>query len=136
MTELELMQQRRAKWRLDGTRPVRTVEDAAAFMAEVGLCVVYPAEQVVLGPTLFGAVSGSEDRLPRAQEAFNDPRGQPARELMVRLLRERVAFEAQYRDEDILLISAEAFPYFYALVGERNPKRDLESAGEKASPLA
>lgn len=136
MTELELIQQRRAKWRLDGTRPVRTLEDASDFIGEVGLCLMYPAEPPVLGPTLVGAVAGSEDDLPAAQKAFEDPRAQRARELMLRLLRERAAFEAQYRGEDILLISAEAFPYFYALMGDRNPKRDLESAGEKASLLA
>lgn len=115
---------------------MRTSEDAAGFIAEVGLCVVYPVEPPLPGPTFVGAVTGSEDKLPSAQQAFKDPRAQLARELMLRLLRERAAFEAQYRGEDILLISAEAFPYFYALVGERNPKRDLESAGEKASPLA
>ena len=136
MTELELVQQRRAKWRIDGSRPVRTTEDAAGFIAEVGMCVMYPGEPPVLGPTFVGAVAGSEDKLPAAQQAFKDLRAQQARELMLRLLRERAAFEAQYRGEDILLISAEAFPYFYALVGERNPKRDLEAAGEKASLLA
>jgi hypothetical protein len=136
MTELELIQQRRAKWRLDDERRVRTSEDAAAFIAEVGVCLVYPAEPDVVAPTFVGAVAGSDDRLPSAQQAFKNESAQQARELMLRLLRERVAFEAQYRGEDILLISAEAFPYFYALVGERNPKRELESASEKASPLA
>jgi hypothetical protein len=136
MTELELIQQRRAKWRLDGEHAARTLEDAKAFIAEIGLCLLYPAEQAVLAPTLVGAVAGSDDQILAAQQAFKNERGQQARELMVRLLRERAVFEAQYRGEDILLISAEAFPYFYALVGERNPKRDLESAGEKASPLA
>jgi 23S rRNA pseudouridine2605 synthase len=136
LTELELLQQRHAKWRLDGVHPVRTFEDASGFIAEVGLCLMDPAGPAVPAPTFVGAVAGSEDRLPATQQAFNDPRAQQARELMLRLLRGRAAFEAQYGGEDILLISAEAFPYFYALVGERNPKRELESAAEKASPLA
>jgi hypothetical protein len=42
---------------------------------------------------------------------------------MVRLLRERNAFEANLFDENNgLLVAASAFPYFYALIGERNPK--------------
>jgi hypothetical protein len=42
---------------------------------------------------------------------------------MVRLLRERAAFEANSFDENNgFLVAASAFPYFYALMGERNPK--------------
>ena len=42
---------------------------------------------------------------------------------MVRLLRERAAYEANRFDENnAFLIAASIFPYFYALVGERNPK--------------
>jgi hypothetical protein len=42
---------------------------------------------------------------------------------MVRLLREREAFEASLFDENnAFLVAASVFPYFYALVGERNPK--------------
>ena len=43
---------------------------------------------------------------------------------MVRLLRDRAAFEANLFDENnAFLVSASAFPFFYALVGERNPKQ-------------
>jgi hypothetical protein len=43
--------------------------------------------------------------------------------MMVRLLRERAAFEANSFDENNgFLLAASVFPYFYALVGERNPK--------------
>jgi Winged helix DNA-binding domain len=42
---------------------------------------------------------------------------------MVRLLRDRAAYEANRFDpENAFLIAASVFPYFYALVGERNPK--------------
>jgi len=41
----------------------------------------------------------------------------------VRLLRERTAFEANLFDENNgFLVAASVFPYFYALMGERNPK--------------
>ena len=43
---------------------------------------------------------------------------------MVRLLRERTAYEANLFDENnAFLLAASVFPYFYALVGERNPKQ-------------
>jgi hypothetical protein len=43
---------------------------------------------------------------------------------MVRLLRDKSAYEANLGDENnALLVSASAFPYFYTLVGERNPKQ-------------
>jgi len=43
--------------------------------------------------------------------------------LMVRLLRERTAYEANlFGENNAFLLSASVFPFFYALVGERNPK--------------
>src|ERR1700687_3563613 len=42
---------------------------------------------------------------------------------MLLLLRERSAFEANlFEENNGFLVSASAFPYFYALMGERNPK--------------
>jgi len=113
---------RRERWRLDGN-PIRTIEQARAFLDEVGFCLMYPRRPALLVPTFIGAFVGSEDRLPGWQHAFKDPRAAEATELMVRLLRERTAFEANLFDENNgFLVSASAFPYFYALMGERNPK--------------
>jgi hypothetical protein len=43
---------------------------------------------------------------------------------MVRLLRDKSAFEANLFDENnAFLLAASVFPYFYALVGERNPRQ-------------
>jgi hypothetical protein len=123
MTELELQQMRREKWRLDG-KPIRTIEDARGFLEEVGFCLMYPQRPARLVPTFIGAFVGSEERLPSWQHAFKDPRAAEATELMVRLLRERSAFEANLFDENNgFLVPASVFPYFYALVGERNPKQ-------------
>ncbi|HKH98213.1 MAG TPA: hypothetical protein VJ999_03815 [Candidatus Sulfotelmatobacter sp.] len=122
MTDLELQQLRREKWRLDGKR-IRTLEEARAFLEEVGFCLMYPQRPPLLVPTFMGAFVGSEDRLPGWQHAFADPRAAEATELMVRMLRERAAFEANLFDENNgFLVAASVFPYFYALVGERNPK--------------
>ena len=123
MTEQELQQQRREKWRLNG-KPIRTIEEARAFVESVGLCLMYPLRPAQPLPTFIGATIGGEDRLPTWQHAYSDPRTAEATQIMVRLLRERAAFEANSFDENNgLLITASAFPYFYALVGERNPKQ-------------
>ena len=123
MTDSELQLARIAKWHLDG-RPVRTLEDGRVFLESVGFCLLYPLKQPLLVPTFVGAWVGADDRLPTWQHSFSDPRAQDSRELMVRLLRDRAAFEANLFDENnAFLVTASAFPYFYALVGERNPKQ-------------
>jgi 23S rRNA pseudouridine2605 synthase len=123
MTGLELNQLRHEKWHLDG-HPVRTFEEARRFLESVGFCLMYPRKPSVLAPTFIGAWAGSEERLPAWQQAFRDPRAQDATELMVRLLRDRVAYETNLFDENnSFLLAASIFPYFYALVGERNPKQ-------------
>ncbi|HEV2114115.1 MAG TPA: hypothetical protein VGR50_08180, partial [Terriglobales bacterium] len=73
MTEFELQQQRRAKWRVDG-EGVHTLEQAAAWMRAVGMCLVFPAKPAVLAPTFIGAYTGSEERLPEEHLAFKDAR--------------------------------------------------------------
>jgi hypothetical protein len=122
MTEQELQQLRRENWRLDG-KPIRTIEEARAFVENVGFCLMYPMRPALSLPTFIGAFVGSGDQLPTWQHAYSDPRAVQATELMVRMLRERSAFESNLLDENNgLLLSPSVFPYFYALKGERNPK--------------
>ena len=121
MTDQELQQLRREKWRLDG-KPVRTIEQARVFVETVGFCLMFPVRPTVPVPTFIGAFVGSDDRLPAWQHAYSDPRAAEATELMVRLLREHAAYEANLMENNSFLLAAEVFPYFYALVGERNPK--------------
>ena len=122
MTDLELQQLRREKWRVDG-KPVRTIEQARAFLEDVGFCLMYPQRPSLPIPTFIGAFTGSDDHLPEWRQAFKDPHAAEATELMVRLLRERAAFEANlFEESNGFLIAASVFPYFYALNGERNPK--------------
>jgi hypothetical protein len=121
-TMFDLDQLRREKWHLDG-RPIRTLDEARDFIESVGFCQVYPQKTPVLAPTFIGAWVGSAEKLPTWQHAYADPRALAATELMVRLLRERAAYEANPFDENNgFLVAASIFPYFYALVGERNPK--------------
>ena len=131
MTEQELEQLRREKWRLNGP-PVRTLDDAREFIESVGFCLMYALRPAVLVPTFIGAWAGSDERLPTWQQAFADPRAADATELMVRLLRDRSAYEANLFDENnAFLVAASVFPYFYALVGERNPKQ-MPKAGARS----
>lgn len=123
MTDPELQQARVRKWHLDG-RPVRTLEEACGFLESVGFCLLYPLRPPVLAPTFMGAWAGADDHLPTWQHAFADPRAKDATDLMVRALRDKAAYEAPLFDENnAFLVAASVFPYFYALVGERNPKQ-------------
>lgn len=122
MTEQELLELRRKKWRSDG-HPIRTLEDAQEFIESVGFCLMYPLRSPVLVPTFVGAYAGTEENLPTLQHAFSDPRAQQASELMVRLLRQKSAYEANLFGETNLLVAGSAFPFFYGAVGDRNPRR-------------
>src|SRR5690348_6568928 len=92
MTEQDLDQLRAHKWHLDGN-PVRTLEQAREFIADVSFCVMYPERSLPAVPSFMGAYAGSGESLPDAKHAFADPRSREATELMVRLLRERTAYE-------------------------------------------
>jgi len=123
MTDPELQQARVEKWHLDG-RSVRTLDDARGFLESVGFSLMYPLRPPVLVPTFVGAWVGADERLPTWQHAFSDARAKEATELMVRMLRDKVAYEAPLFDENNnFLVAASVFPYFYALMGERNPKQ-------------
>src|SRR5215467_6092220 len=121
MTDTELQQQRAQTWSTAGN-PVRTLQDTRAFVDRVGFCLVYPERSLPLIPTFIGAYAGSGDGLPDAKHAFADPRTPQAVELMVRLLRERGAYEMNLLPGTAMLSSPALFPFFYALVSDRNPK--------------
>lgn len=137
MTEQELLQERARLWRVDGN-PVRTIEDARSFLKSTGFALMYPVRSLPTVPTFIGAYAGSSEGLPDGKHAFADPRTDPATELMVLLLREHTAFEANFSPESSLLVSAEMFPFLYALVGDRNAKGTpkMKAQGARVSPLA
>jgi hypothetical protein len=136
MQEQQLQELRREKWRLNG-RPMRTLDEAREFMDSVGFCLLYPQRPPVLAPTFVGAFVGGDDKLPTRQTAFADPRAHEAKKLMVRLLRERSAYEANLFGENNFLVSASVFPYFYGLLGDRNPKLEPKATTRSGySPLA
>src|ERR1051325_6420088 len=114
---------------------MRTFEDAQQFVEAVGFCTLYPAKPALLCPTFVGAWVGDDAKLPTWQNAYSDPRAREASDMMIRLLRSKDAFEANLFGETVFLIAASVFPYFYALVGDRNPKQDLKKLGNKVTPL-
>lgn len=122
MTDRELQEMRREKWRVTGN-PTRTLDSLAEFLESVGFCLMYPQKPMPLVPTFIGAFTGQEGQLPTCQTAFSDERAREATELMVRLLRQRAAYEANLFGENNFLVAASVFPYFYALVGDRSPRR-------------
>lgn len=121
MNFTELQELRRTKWNAKGN-PVRTLEDAKTFIESVGFALMYPVHPPVQVPTFIAAYAGTEEGLPTAQRAFADARAKEATELMVRLLRDRSAYEANLFGESNFLIAASIFPFFYGLVGDRNPR--------------
>jgi len=133
-TSPELAQSRRERWRLTPERAVRTLDDAREFLRDVGFCLLYPVRPAVVVPTFIGATLGAEESLPTTKQAAVDPRARLASELVIRLLNEKLAFEVPYGSETSLLVSAAEFPYFYALIGERNPKTP-PSAGPRGEKM-
>ena len=56
---------------------------------------------------------------------------------MVRLLRDKAAYEANVFADNNFLVSASVFPYFYGMVGDRNPKQAPKATTRSGySPLA
>ncbi|MGA2903113.1 MAG: hypothetical protein ABSD98_04735 [Candidatus Korobacteraceae bacterium] len=136
MHEQQLQELRREKWRLNG-RAVRTLEEAREFIDSVGFCLLYPQRPAVLAPTFVGAYKGSDEKLPIAHMAFADQEAHAAKDLMVRLLREKSAYEANVFPDNNFIVAAAVFPYFYGLIGDRNPwQRPASGARGEYSPLA
>lgn len=133
----ELENLRQQKWRVDPSakeRPMRTLDDAREFLNSVGFCLMYPVKPALVAPTFLGAYLSTKDHLPLPAQALLDSRAREADSLSARLLSEKAAFEVGFANDGVLLVSAAEFPYFYALIGERNPKQPPNPGvrGEKA----
>src|SRR5262249_18491839 len=112
MTSDELIQLRREKWHVNGNA-VSTLGEAGRFIESVGVGLMLAVASHVLLPTFIGAWAGSDERLPTQRQAYTDPRAKEATELMVRLLRDKSAYEANLYDENnAFLVAASVFPYF------------------------
>lgn len=135
MNSLELTERRREKWRANGN-PVRTFEAARDFLEDVGLCVMYPEPRQSPAPSLMAAWLGRDHSLPIARAAFAHPEAAEAEAMKLRLVREHAAYEWPLR-ENVLLVAASVFPFFYALAGDRAGRQQPAwSAGQKLSKLS
>jgi hypothetical protein len=132
MTEQELEQLRRDKWRTNGM-PLHTLEDAHAFIDSVGICVMFPLKPAVLLPSFLAAVIGEDRGMPTQKQAFADPRAQRAVEFAKRLVAQKLAFESNIFPENTLLLSPRVFPYFYVLAGERAAGLNRQQLSQLAS---
>ncbi|MCI0402273.1 MAG: hypothetical protein L0212_01975 [Acidobacteria bacterium] len=125
MTEHELEQARRRKWRLDGP-PLASAEDAQEFLESVGLCLMRAQKNAPPLPVFAGAVGRAESSASAVPQ------------LAIQLLRQKQAFEAKVFGDNVLLLALSVFPYFYALAGDRNPQLETGVAARagKLSRLA
>src|ERR1035441_4730855 len=93
MHEQQLQELRREKWRLNG-RPIRRLDESREFIDSVGFCLLYPQRPPVQAPALGRAQAGGDQLLRPPQMAFADPSARDAKHLIVRLLPEKAAYEA------------------------------------------
>src|SRR3954465_191063 len=121
--EQDIKKERAQMWHTaENTQPLRTLDDAREFLNGIGFCLAFTVHPPLLAPSFIGAYAGSEEKLPTAKQAFADEHARAATEKIVRLLSEKSAFEVAFGEDASLLVSAAEFPYFYALIGDRNPK--------------
>jgi 23S rRNA pseudouridine2605 synthase len=131
----EIESGRRALWGAGlGARPLRTAEDARAFLETVGFCLFCPATPPVLAPDLLSVFLGSEEEARRLAHRLTDPVRTEAAALVARLLAEKSAFAVSFLPEDPLIVSPAEFVYVYAAAGERNPRRP-PGAGQRGEKL-
>lgn len=114
--------------------PLRTLEDAVAWLHECGFCLFQPHTAPVVAPDLLTAVAGSSEQARMSLRFVDDPDKRLARDLVFRMLRDRAAYVAPFNESNQLLIAPTELPYFYALVGERNPKQPPD-AGPRGEHL-
>ena len=124
-------------------KPLRTLDEARRFIESVGFCLMYPMRPALLAPTFIGAWTGSDKNLPAQQHAFADPRAREATEIMVRLLRNHDAYEAnQFEENNAFLVAARSSPIFMRWLASairsrhRNPSRVLSIRSWPATPLS
>lgn len=114
---------------------MRTFEAARDFLNDIGVCLMYREPQQS-APTFIAAWLGRDHSLPVARAAFANPEAREAEAMKLRLLREHAAYEWPVRD-NVLLVAASVFPFFYALAGDRAGRQQPAwAAGQKLSKLA
>ncbi|MGC2161457.1 MAG: hypothetical protein WA634_06095 [Silvibacterium sp.] len=146
MTSEQLQKVRAERWR-QASNPILTAEDARAWMDSLGFCLFLPrrAQFPVAAPSFVEAVAGVVTDAPGSQGGAREAI-ETATSLLHRLTADGAvlplnllgavgAFAAAggtVSDQPDFLVTREAMPYVFSLIGGRNWK---SGPGAKASPL-
>ena len=112
MTEQELDQQRRERWHLDG-KPVTHARRGAQVYRVGRILPDVSHAPGGSGPHFHRRLGWLRQESPTRQHAFADPRAREATDIMVRLLRNHDAYEAnQFDENNAFLVAPSIFPSF------------------------
>ena len=125
MTDSELQQARATEVASGRPSPCARSRTRRAFLESVGFCLLYPMRPPVAGSRLRGSLGGSGRSPAHLATAFLFRSARPGRAGADGAPAARACcFRSQLvRRKQCLPGAASVFPYFYALVGERNPKQ-------------
>ena len=107
----EIKRQREFNYRRTPERRVRTIEEARAFVEEVGFCHFWPIKGVEM-PNLFHAIAGRVRPVP---DEHDDPDGSKCWGWKDHALDKRWWYYGKLLRRRATLISLAELPYFYAL---------------------
>jgi hypothetical protein len=136
LTSEQLQHVRAERWR-QASNPILTSDDAKAWIEGIGFCLFLPRRShfAAPAPSFVEAVTGTPTELP-SRDAI-----QTATELLHRLTANgdviplnlfSAAAGGVVSDQPDFLVTREALPYAFSLIGGRNWK---SSPGQKATPL-
>jgi len=106
----EILRQREFNYRRIPERRVRTIEEARAFVEEVGFCHFWPIKGAEL-PNLFHAIAGRVRPVPNEHD---DPDGSKCWGWKDRALGERWWYYGKLLRRRATLVSLDLLPAFYA----------------------
>jgi hypothetical protein len=110
VTEEWVQEQREARYRRTLERRVHTIEEATAFVDEVGFCHFWPIKGIET-PNLFHAIAGRERSVPNAH---NDPDLSKCWGWKDQSLGQKRWYYGKLLRRRATLVSLEMLPYFYA----------------------
>ncbi len=111
LTFAEIERRRDRKYRRIRELRLRSEEEAARFIDEVGFCLLFPHRSIEL-PSLWEAICGGRRRIPRHHHDYELSLAWSWKDS---LPTRRRAFYGKYLKRKPTFISLKLFPYFYAL---------------------
>lgn len=108
-----LAERRAVRYRQIPSLRVRNEEEALAFLNDVGICLLFSAQDVEL-PTLWGAISGSDREL--TEDRYDEALGWAWEWKDTLAIAGRILYGKYLRKKPVF-ISLDLVPHFYALSG-------------------